>query len=232
MRALVIGAWVLATVGAGSVTWAAVATFGPADGPGAKHVLSQSDIRRQLVGSTSAPLSTPTHPSQTHGPDGGPHSGPGATEPPGGGSPGNPTGSSSGPTQGPHTTSTGPPPTKPPTTSGGAPPPTHHTSPAPRPRSRSWWFDGGHAGATCKGADITAFYATPEDGWGYTVLDNGPEQLRLRFHEEESTTNVTVRCVAGVPSAQIEEDGDDGGGGDDGTPPGAATEGPTVSAER
>jgi hypothetical protein len=211
---------VIATLAAGSVTWTAVATFESDNSRASRHVLSQADVRRQLVGGTpTAQEPTPTRSATTDAPEGrGADGGRGETAPPSTG-PSTGSASSSGPPQAPETTGAPhQPPSRPSQPSGASTPPTTHTgSPQPHPQSRSWSFDGGRAGATCSGSLITSFYATPDDGWAYTVDDNGPEQLRLRFHAEESLTTLTAHCVGGAPVAQIQEWGE---GGDEGAVPG------------
>lgn len=90
--------------------------------------------------------------------------------------------------------------------------------PQPQTQARSWSFDGGRAGVSCTGSASTLVYATPEDGWGYVLVDPGPDRIEVRFDERESRTVLTARCIYGAPVAQIHEWGDDtgsGGVGDD-----------------
>jgi hypothetical protein len=224
---LLVGAWMLATLIAGSVTWAAVATFGPDGGTASSHVLSQSDVRKQLVGDTSSRVTTGrTSSVAPTGSTRGGNRGHATTPPP----PSEPTGrprSSEGPGHGSHATGgVEPPPTE--DTSGprstdhsSTAAPTHHTSARPQVQSRSWQFDGGRVGASCSGSVISVLYATPDDGWRMQQVASGPDQLEYRFYEEEEhLTRFTAQCVNGAPVAQIDRwnEGDEGG------PPGGGDE--------
>jgi hypothetical protein len=227
-RVLLVGAWMLATLVAGSVTWAAVATFGPDGGTASSHVLSQSDVRRQLVREPSSRATTA--PTQSSGPadlaHGNGHHGHATTAPP----PSEPTGrprSSDGPGHGSHASGG----VKPPRSADTSGPrstdhssitaPTQQTSSPPQVQSRSWEFDGGRVGASCSGSVISVLYATPDDGWHMQQVDGGPAQLEYRFYEEEEhLTRFTAQCVSGAPVAQIDELN----AGDDGGPPGGGDE--------
>jgi hypothetical protein len=205
-RGLLVGAWVLASLGAGSVTCAAVATFESRGGSAPTHVLSQSEVRSQLVREQSG-LAAPSPGTGAVDSDGPP------TTP-----------QTDGPQPG-QVSSAGPPSPTAPTTAGGSPatgrPPTHATSSPPPTQpasgSRSWSFEGGRAGVECSGDAISLLYATPDDGWAYVVVDRGPNRVEVRFHEELTTT-FTAHCAGGTPVAQIGawgEGGDGGSGGDE-----------------
>jgi hypothetical protein len=234
-RALMVGAWMLATLLAGSVTWAAVATFGPDGGTASSHVLSQSDVRRQLVRDASSHATT--SPTQSTAPTrpahGNRHHDRATTTPAESTGPTSPPRSSDGPTHSSQSQAGGgvkPPPTHgtsdPTATStghGSDAPSTPHTSSAPpQAQSRSWQFDGGRVGASCSGSVISVVYATPDDGWQMEQVDGGPDRLEYRFREEaDHLTRFTAQCFGGAPVAQIDQWGE----GDDDGPPGGGERG-------
>jgi hypothetical protein len=207
-RAVLVGAWVLATLLAGSVTWAAVANFRAGGGSASSHVLSQTDVRHQLVrDAASVQPTVPTRTVPTTGDSGGGRrSGHASTGPP-----------HSAPSEGPATSarpshatqttkSVEPPPANQPSGDdvSSPPPPTHHSGPPPQSQSRSWSFDGGRVGASCSGSAITLVYSYPDDGWSQAVVSDGPDRIELRFHEEdEHLTTFTAQCVGGAPVGQV-----------------------------
>jgi hypothetical protein len=81
-------------------------------------------------------------------------------------------------------------------------PPTTPPPPAPTPQRRSWTGAAGHVVAECRGSTERLVSTFPGTGWSFTVLDRGPELVRVRFQRqgEDSYVTVSARCVAGAPS--------------------------------
>ena len=114
-----------------------------------------------------------------------------------------PTASPTGPTTAPHATA--------PATSLSSP-----STTSPPARLRTWVGLGGAVTAKCRGVTISFMSAQPDRGFAVEVGDKGPVTVEVHFtgHEDQSgrQSEVTARCLAGVPRFANQSQGGGGGG--------------------
>ncbi len=83
--------------------------------------------------------------------------------------------------------------------------PTDQPEPA-APAASTYPVLGGTVAVTCRGAAIALDLARPDDGWRLQVGKQGPEEVEVRFRRDgadddaESSSEITLRCVAGAPA--------------------------------
>lgn len=186
-RLALVAVWVASTALGGIAVWSAVAQLGD-DATANEHtLLSQAQVRDQLAGVRATTTATT---GGTTGPNTDP-SGPRTT----------PTPSTTDPT-GTATT------TQPPDGGSSSEPPP--ASDPPDRKTRTWSLPGGTVGVACVGSTISQLYATPQDGWTMENSERGPVRVEVEFHNGESESKLDATCVGGVPTGQIETDGESG----------------------
>lgn len=181
-RVLVVVAWALAAVLAGSVTSWAVAVIGDEHGSSRDRVLSAAEVDALLTAATAT--ATPTA---------SPSASPGASP-----------STSAGPV--PSASPNGPGPTPTATASSPEPP----APPAVVEVVRTWDVTGGRIDASCRGATFRLLAATPLDGWTVEVDENGPDGAKVELHRDGQESTSRVTCVGGVPTLS-ERTGDSAG---------------------
>lgn len=188
-RLAVILAWVLATLGTASLTYAAVSRVGPdaADRPGVP-------VASQEIADRVAANAATTTPTTLAAPTTVPTVIPDATT-----------------TTLPVSTTTGPVSTTS-TTAGG-------TTTIPTTTGSSTAYrttPGGTVGVSVSGSAVTLLSAQPAPGYATDVEDDGPEQVEVEFDGESAEYTVRARIVDGVLTWTVsggeEEDGGSGDG--------------------
>ncbi len=105
------------------------------------------------------------------------------------------------------------------TSTTAAPPPTRHTTSAsssaapattPTARAAETSVAGGSVGVTCTGSTLSLRYATPQDGWSYTVERKDNElQVTFRRGGDGDKVEVHARCQANAPVFSTEDGSQD-----------------------
>jgi hypothetical protein len=90
--------------------------------------------------------------------------------------------------------------------SGGAQaaPPAPRSS-TPAAQVRSFAEPGGVVAVRCQYGRASLQYAVPHLGYTSEVSDAGPDRVEVDFRDRRHRSQVAVRCVAGVPTATIDE---------------------------
>lgn len=178
-RFLVVLAWALATVLAGSVIWWAVAAIGGEAGVARSGVLTESQVAALAAQATASTAGST--PSGTAGPTPAP-----STPPSTGPGPSPSAGAQASPSAGPVL------------------PPPATQAPTATKVARTWDVPGGQVGAACTGSRIDLLYATPQDGWTVEVKHAGPEEVEVELRRAESETTVRAACRDGVPEMRTD----------------------------
>lgn len=184
-RLAVILAWVLATIGTASLTYAAVSRVGPdaGDRPGVP-VASQEIAARVAATSTTVAATTSTATTSTTTATGEPSTTLPAT-----------------------TTSTNAA-----TTTGAAPATTTTTASGVQTAYRT--TPGGTVGVSVSGSSVSFLSAQPASGFSADVEDTGPEKVEVEFDGESAEYTVRASVVDGSLVWTVEGGPESGGGGD------------------
>ncbi len=197
-RLVLVVAWLLAAVLAGTVAWWAVTAVGRERGAQSAGLVSQAQVEAELA--------------QRAG--GEPTATPGSTGTPAPTPPADPAPPASGATA---PDPTAAPPAEP---APAAPAPAEPPATAPAPAgpvevARTWDVSGGQVAAVCTGSTIALLYATPAGGWGVEVEHAGPAEVEVEFRSGDDETRLRAECIGGTPELTRDESGggsDDGGG--------------------
>ena len=106
------------------------------------------------------------------------------------------------PAGGPSRPPTSPSPTRHPSPSASTATPGGTGSPAVTPQRRTWQGPGGFLTVECRGAEAALVARSADIGFVVEPTSQGPEEVTVRFEgqgEEGRETEVTARCVGGVP---------------------------------
>lgn len=182
-QVVVVLAWALAVLVAGTVTSWAVTVISGEQGPARDRVLAASQVTAELTAQRAVPTAAAT------------------TAPPV---------PSVAPTPEPSSASPAPLPT--PSAAASEIPsqvPSEIPSPAAAEVARTWDVEGGRVGASCRGTVLTLLYATPADGWTMEVKHAASDQLEVEFRQGEAETTVRAACVVGVPETAADTDADE-----------------------
>jgi hypothetical protein len=179
-------AWLAVVAVASAVTWGVIDAAGRGVlGSGGPDSLQAADLTSTAEPATVAPAPTLSRSPHASG-------GPRPTRTGGVG----PTGGSP--------TSTPP---LPPAATASTPP--EQDLPAARGQVGSWVGPGGEVTAACTGSTIDFRSATPSDGWGREVKDEGPHEVEVEFEsggDDRRRTEVVGLCVGGRPGWHHEID--------------------------
>jgi hypothetical protein len=94
----------------------------------------------------------------------------------------------------------------PPTLSVPASPPTQPASPTQR---RTYGLRGGTVAVLCSDGHVALEYATPRDGYRVETGRGATGSVEVRFIGHERESDLSARCVGGVPRAETQERGDE-----------------------
>lgn len=178
-QVVVILAWALAVLVAGTVTSWAVTVISGEQGPARDRVLAASQVTAELTAQRAVPTAAAT------------------TAPPV---------PSVAPTPEPSSASPAPLPTP---SAAASEIPSEIPSPAAAEVARTWDVEGGRVGASCRGTVLTLLYATPADGWTMEVKHAASDELEVAFRQGEAETTVHATCVSGVPETNADTDTDE-----------------------
>lgn len=79
-------------------------------------------------------------------------------------------------------------------------------APAPTPQRRTWQGPGGFLTVECRGGDISLVARSADAGFTVDELSVGSEEVKVKFEgqgEEGRETEVTARCVDGLPDFEV-----------------------------
>ena len=102
-----------------------------------------------------------------------------------------------------------PPPTEPPEQTQSSPPesessassspPVTAAPPAPGPTT-TYNLEGGSIGVRCTSpSSIELVYSSPAPGFGAEVDNSGPQEVEVRFENDEHHSRIRVQCTSGAP---------------------------------
>jgi hypothetical protein len=83
------------------------------------------------------------------------------------------------------------------------------TEPAPLPGPTTTYnLEGGSIGVRCTGSTIELVYSSPAPGFSTEVDHSGPEEVDVRFENDDHRSRIKVQCSGGNPVVESREEED------------------------